>query len=163
MIEVNITQAMRDEAKDVVEKLGEHKNNHRSSKDSMITGYLGEVVYQTLTDAKHSNTYNYDFIKDGKTIDVKTKRISYSPEDWYHVSIFSYNLKQKCDYYAFIYVRKDFEKAWLLGVLPKQVYLDNAYDVQKGDKCTNGMPAKQPSKDMKVADIWRLSVEQEIL
>lgn len=157
MIEVDITEEMLTDAKTTVKQLGAHKNNYRSSPDSMITGYLGEVVFSTVIDAENKNTYDYDFVKDGKTIDVKTKRVKGKPQDYWQVSVFSYNTKQKCDYYAFVQVNTEYTKGWVIGCVPKTDFLAKAYLVKKGVKQPNGLIPKQDSYNLTVGDIEEMT------
>ena len=46
---------------------------------SNVVGAIGELVVADSINAKQINTYDYDLVKDGKRIDVKTKRCNTKP------------------------------------------------------------------------------------
>ena len=160
MIEIEITQDMKDRVSKYIQKLGAHKNNYRSSPDSMFTGYMGELVFLiAYPEAEHKNTYDYDAVLDGKTIDVKTKKVNSKPQGYWQTSVFTYNTKQKCDYYSFVQVKSDYSVGWVVGTIDKKVFLDNAYLVEKGVLQPNGLIPKQDSYNLTCKDIEELGVD----
>ena len=52
-----------------------------------VLGAIGEVVVADSIKAKEVNTYNYDLIKGGNKIDVKTKRCTSKPLPNYDCSV----------------------------------------------------------------------------
>jgi len=46
---------------------------------SNVVGAIGEIVVADSIKAKETNTYDYDLVKDGLRIDVKTKRCNTKP------------------------------------------------------------------------------------
>lgn len=132
MIEVTITPEMIKEAKEKAKDLGTLKNSITDG-DGNVAGFLGELVVAQATGAKVSNTRDYDVIRsDGKTADVKTKRCGSKPEPRFDCSVADFNTRQKCDYYIFVRVLKDFSKAWIVGELPKTEYFEKAVFIQQG-------------------------------
>lgn len=132
MIEVQITPEMVKEAQQKAKELGVLKNSITGG-DGNVAGLLGEMVVVQATGATLSNTRDYDVVRtDGKTADVKTKRCTGKPEPRFDCSIADFNTRQKCDYYIFVRVLKDFSKAWIVGELPKNEYFEKAVFVQQG-------------------------------
>ena len=133
MIELDITEDQILKAKGLAEDLGK-LNNSITSGDGNLAGFIGEVVVADYIGAEHSNTYDYDLVsQDGKTIDVKTKRTNYPPREHYDCSVAAFNTRQKCDYYAFVRVKNDLSKVWILGFYPKQKYFVDAKFHKKGE------------------------------
>jgi hypothetical protein len=133
MITIEPTKESIDEAKKLAKEMGKLNNSITDGKGN-IAGFLGEVLARKLLNATQSNTYNYDIIlSDGKTVDVKTKRTNHKPKDYYDCSVAALNTKQKCDYYAFMRVMNDYSKAWFIGLIPKETYLNSSSFMKKGD------------------------------
>lgn len=132
MIEVQITPEMLQDAKQKAKELGVLRNSITSGEGN-VAGMLGELVVAKATGATLSNTRDYDVVRsDGLTADVKTKRCSGKPESHFECSIADFNTRQKCDYYIFVRVQKDFTKAWIVGELPKKEYFEKAIFIQQG-------------------------------
>lgn len=132
MIEVIITPEMLKEARERAKELGTLKNSITKGAGN-IAGMLGEAVVVKATGATLSNTRNFDVVRpDGKTADVKTKQCISKPEPHFECSVANFNTSQKCDYYIFVRVLKDFSKAWIVGELPKNEYFEKAVFLQQG-------------------------------
>lgn len=113
-------------------------NNSIMNGTRNFVGFLGEeIMMDYLGIDSPSNTYDYDIVYNGKTIDVKTKLTTVTPKLYYDCSIAAYNIKQKCDLYAFVRVHKNLKEAWVLGLKEKQAYLDESRFLKKGDKDGN--------------------------
>ena len=153
MIEVSITKEQIAIAKLLSDELGS-LNNSITSGEGNLAGFVGEVVVAEITGSKHANTYDYDLVlPTGKTIDVKTKRTNYPPKENYDCSVAAFNTKQKCDYYAFVRVKNDFSKAWILGFYNKKDYFTDAKFYRKGDfDPDNGFTFK--------ADCYNIAISQ---
>lgn len=133
MIEINITEEHIVRAKALSDEMGE-LNNSITKGEGNLAGFLGEVVVSELTGARQSNTYDYDLVlPNGKTVDVKTKRTNYPPRENYDCSVAAFNTKQRCDYYAFVRVKNDLSKAWVLGFYEKKAYFEDSKFHRKGD------------------------------
>ena len=101
MIEIEITQKMKERAWRKARQMGEI-NNSITKGDGNIAGFLGEEIANNLIKGDIKNTYDYDIIKDGVKYDVKTKRCTSEPKPYYECSVAAFNTKQKCDYYVFV-------------------------------------------------------------
>ena len=133
MIEVGITKEHLSKATELAEEMGK-LNNSITSGEGNLAGFVGEIVVAELTGSKQSNTYDYDLtMPNGKTVDVKTKRTNYPPRENYDCSVAAFNIKQRCDYYAFVRVKNDMSKAWILGFYDKKSYFEDAKFHRKGE------------------------------
>ena len=101
MIEVKITEQMKQRAWRKAREMGEI-NNSITHGDGNIAGFLGEQVANEIIKGDITNTYSYDIVKDGIRYDVKTKRCTSKPKDYYECSIASLQKKQDCDIYVFV-------------------------------------------------------------
>ena len=153
MIEVNITPQMRNEAEKKSGELGVLKNSIESGNGNII-GFLGELIAQRILGGSLDNTYEYDLLlDDGTKIDVKTKKTSVAPKDYYECSIASYNEKQDCDEYCFVRVKNTLDKGWYLGRISKPVFFEKARRLKKGDiDGDNGFVVK--------ADCWNMMINE---
>ena len=103
-----------------------------------VAGFLGEeIILAECSDIKRENTYDYDMLLNDMTIDVKTKRCTSKPRDYYECSIADFNTKQKSDIYIFVRVMNDYSKGWILGYKKKNAYFKDAVFHEKGDVDTN--------------------------
>lgn len=112
-------------------------NNSITNGVGNLIGFLGEEVALKVLEAQHKdvvacNTFDYDIIADGFHIDVKTKATTVEPLPHYSCSVASYNATQKCDYYAFVRVKKDLTEAWWCGIVSKESFYNEAVFMKKG-------------------------------
>jgi hypothetical protein len=134
MLEVTISDKMLIDARKKAGELGRLNNSIQRGAGNLV-GFLGEYVAQKVIGGRLKNTYDYDLLtKDGIKIDVKTKQTSVAPKDYYDCSIASYNIKQDCDYYAFVRIKNDFSVGWFLGWIKKEDYFKKARELKKGEK-----------------------------
>ena len=96
-----------------------------------VIGAIGEVVVADSINAKQINTYDYDLVKDGMRIDVKTKRCNTKPLPNYDCSVALHGTKQDCDAYVFVRILTDMSKAWILGGISKHNFYKEANPIQK--------------------------------
>jgi len=133
ILEVVITQEMKKTALQKAEELPKLRNSITSGGGNLV-GFLGEEVAKFVLGGTLSNTYDYDLVLDsGKTVDVKTKKTGFEPKPHYECSVAEYNTKQKCDYYAFVRVDDQRDRAWFLGMYEKGAYYKDAKLLKKGD------------------------------
>ena len=90
-------------------------NNSIRSGEGNIYGFLGEILVSEYINAIIENTYDYDVIKNGIKIDIKTKCCTSKPLENYFCSVAAFNTTQKCDVYIFVRILENFSKAWILG------------------------------------------------
>ena len=117
-----------------------------------MAGYLAEIALaddlqcNNISCDEGSEKYNYDLIKDGLKIDVKTKRRTVDPRPSYAVSIAETSKHQETDTYAFISITfrekrgkgcgatyHGLTSIWLCGFMPKKEYFEQAEFWKKGD------------------------------
>lgn len=155
MKKIKIKQHHIDKAKNLSNNLGILKNSITSGEGN-IAGFIGEVVVAEFLEAEHNNTYDSDLTWLGNiTIDVKTKRTTVEPKDYYECSIAAYNTKQNCDLYAFCRVNSELDTLWFLGMIPKETYFKNARFLKKGQlDGDNGFIVKADCYNMEIKYIW---------
>lgn len=136
MLELLITEKMLANAKKLASEMGQ-LNNSITKGEGNIVGFLGEevalvVLSERGNKCQRCNTYDYDIIANSKKVDVKTKLTSVPPKEYYSCSVASFNTKQKCDYYAFVRINKNMDKAWWCGLYKKEDYYKDAIFMKKG-------------------------------
>jgi len=107
-------------------------NNSITKGQGNIIGFLGEIIVAQYLDITLNNTYDYDLIYNDKKIDVKSKKVSSPPRDYYECSVAALNTKQKCDLYVFTRIKNDLSEGWILGCLEKEKYLTASTFLKKG-------------------------------
>ena len=136
MIEVAITTEMYNRALAKSKEMGS-LNNSITNGDGNLAGFLGEEVANTIINGEIHNTYDYDIIKSNIKYDIKTKRCTGKPKDYYECSVAAFNIKQKCDNYVFVrieHVDGEWGRAWILGYYPKESYFKDAKFLKRGQK-----------------------------
>ena len=169
MIKLNFDQSMIDNAIKKAEELGSINNSITSGRGN-LAGYLAEIALtkylgcKNISCDKGRDKYDYDLIKDGRKIDVKTKRRTVDPKPFFEVSIAGTSKHQKTDTYAFISITfkekrgmgskaqyYGVESIWLCGFMSKEDYFDKAIFWKKG--------AVDPSNGFKVhADMYNMPI-----
>jgi len=169
MIKLNFDQSMIDNAVKKAEDLGSINNSITSGRGN-LAGYLAEIALtkylgcKNISCDKGRDKYDYDLIKDGRKIDVKTKRRTVDPKPFFEVSIAGTSKHQKTDTYAFISITfkekrgmgskaqyYGVESIWLCGFMSKEDYFDKAIFWKKG--------AVDPSNGFKVhADMYNMPI-----
>ena len=132
MKHISITNEDIQEATLLANNMGTLQNSITKGQGN-VHGFLGEIITSKFLKSKLSNTYDYDIIYNNLKIDVKTKRVTTPPKDYYECSVASLNTKQLCDIYVFTRILKDMTKGWLLGYINKKDYFDKAILLKKGD------------------------------
>ena len=132
MKRIDITGEDIKEAKLLANNMGTLQNSITKGQGN-VHGFLGEIITSKFLKSKLSNTYDYDIVYNNIKIDVKTKRVTTPPRDYYECSVASLNTKQLCDIYVFTRVLKDMTKGWLLGYINKKDYFDKAVLLKRGD------------------------------
>ena len=133
MIELIVTKEMIESCKQKAESIGKLKNSITKGEGN-LSGVLGEyLTHKRLTKSIWENTFNYDLVQHGVRIDVKTKRCTSAPKDFYDCSIAETSLHQDCDEYVFVRILNDMSKAWLLGRMNHKEYFKKARFMTKGE------------------------------
>ena len=121
------------QAKTLANQMGAIKNSITKGEGN-AAGFLAEIVVSDILKAKRKSTKDYDIIdKEGKTIDVKTKRTKVAPLSYYECSIAETSLHQVCDYYVFTRCLPD-GTLYILGDYKQDEYFKNARKLIKGEK-----------------------------
>lgn len=119
-------------------------------------GALGEIIVRDLLGYRQINTAHYDLYTDqGTRIDVKTKRCTSAPKQYYECSIAAHGTKQDCDEYIFVRVLNNLQRAWILGRISKEEYFSKAVRHKKGDKDeSNNFTFKSDCYNLAIEDLW---------
>jgi len=118
-----ITQEQLEKAK--------HRNTFGVLKNSLKNGegnYLGSVGEIVLIDYyknrevkfEDGQNYDYDFIINDYKIDVKTQSMKYKPKPYFTCHIPNFNIKQDCDFYAFMFINLETNDAYCEGMIRKK-------------------------------------------
>lgn len=154
MIEVAVSDSMLLEAREKSVEMGKLHNSITNGGGNLV-GFIGESIAQQILGGILKNTYEYDLIMpDGILVDVKTKSTSVAPLPTYDCSIAALNPNQKCDFYAFVRVKKDLSVGWYLGVYNKQQYFKDAVFMEKGTiDPSNGYVVKSSCYNLKISQL----------
>ena len=118
-----ITQEQLEKAK--------HRNTFDVLKNSIKNGegtYLGSVGEVVLIDYyinkgvkfEDGQNYDYDFKINDYKIDVKTQSLKYKPKPNFTCHIPNFNIKQDCDFYAFMFINLETNDAYCEGMIRKK-------------------------------------------
>ena len=158
MIEVPITKEMLKKAKRKAKLLGVLRNSQLKGKGN-IAGFLGEEIVLTALGGKSVNTYDYDILIGRHKIEVKTKRCSVEPRPDYAVDIHASSAHQKCDWYIFVRVLKNYTKGWIVGKIRKEDFFKKAKLLKAGTIVgSNKMKLRRDNYEMYIDDLIPVKV-----
>ena len=130
---VKPTEDQKKLAKKLAKEMGSIKNSITKGEGN-AAGFLAEIVVADLLGAQKKSTKDYDLItKEGKTVDVKTKRTNVPPKSYYECSIAKTSLHQNCDYYVFTRCLPD-GTLYILGDFEQDAYFVKARKLEKGQQ-----------------------------
>ena len=153
MIEVKITPELIQRARKKTATVGNLQGSITGSL-SHVVGAIGEIIVADAIGADESNTYDYDLVRDGERIDVKTKRCNTRPFPHYDCSVAAHGTKQDCDSYVFVRVLTDSSRAWILGSIPKQDFYTKATNHRRGDvDPANGFTFKADCYNLQISEL----------
>ena len=137
MKEVEVSNDVILKSIDKAKEMGKLRNSITGGEGN-VAGFLGEFLVNDIIKAKIDNSYEHDIVlPDGRTVDVKTTRTSVVPLPEYSCVVSGINTRQETDIYAFVRVISGtYERAWVLGYMPKKEFFERAAFHKKGD--TNG-------------------------
>ena len=160
MIEIQIQQEQIDKAK----KLYDFGclNGSITKGKSNIYGALGEVLIFDFfkdkgLDVDFTSTYDYDLIIESYKIDVKTKRTTVKPKDFYLCSISNWNTRQKCDFYFFVRILENLKTGYLLGFKSKSDFFKESTFNKKGSPDINGWTFKDDGYNLKISSLYKFN------
>jgi hypothetical protein len=133
MIEVTITDEMRRSAQKSAEEMGVLPSSILKGGGNYV-GFLGEEAALKVLKAKRENTLDYDMLVGRKKIDVKSQAVKYKPKQDYYCAVAKTSLHQKCDYYCFMKVDIERNKAYYMGVISKKNFMQKALHVAAGKR-----------------------------
>ena len=117
MVKLRITDEIIQEAQSRHRELGCLQNSFMKG-ERQTAGLIGQILVREYLGAEDVSNFDYDLIRGGKTIDVKTKTCGVAPRVGFLCSVPIHCAEtKKCDYFAFIRVSKDFKFGWLLGAI----------------------------------------------
>ena len=157
MIEITPTEAQKKEARLTAgETIGLQGSITRGG--GSPAGALGEIVVRDYLNYIQANTAHYDLYTDqGTRIDVKTKRCTSAPREFYECSIAAHGTKQECDEYIFVRVLNNLTRAWILGRISKDEYFSKAVRHKKGELDeSNGFTFKADCYNLPISDLWKI-------
>ncbi len=143
---------MVEQAQSKAKKLG-RINNSILKGGGNAAGYLGEEAVAAYIGAKitscnkGSEKYDYDIIaKDGRRIEVKTKRRTVDPLDYYDVSVAKTSVHQRPDLYIFVSINfedmtmqaskrvyRGIKNIWIVGQAEPEDYFARAKVWKSGE------------------------------
>ena len=141
IVEVPFTDKMVKSAKAKAKNLGKINNSILKGKGN-LAGYLGEEIVASYIKAKiisndeGEEKYNHDLVKGKKKIDVKTKRRTVPPRDFYDASVAKTSRHQNPDLYIFVSIQFKGSKpvkAWICGQKESKEYFEKSTFYAKGD------------------------------
>ena len=153
MIQVKITPSIINRAKKKAATVGNLQGSITGSL-SHVVGAIGEIIVADIIGANESNTYDYDLVRDGERIDVKTKRCNPRPFPHYDCSVAAHGTNQNCDSYVFVRILTDTSRAWILGSIPKSDFYTRATKYKRGDiDPTNGFTFKADCYNLPISEL----------
>jgi hypothetical protein len=134
MIEVEITNDIIEEAKLRADVYKNKLTKSIRNGEGTYIGIIGELLFSNLIPkAEFVGEYNYDFILNGKTFDIKTKDRNVKPKPYYECTVNADTMDQKTDYYVFISLNLKEQKGYILGITNKNYFIHNSIYIRKGD------------------------------
>jgi len=153
MIQVKITPSIISRAKKKAATVGNLQGSITGSL-SHVVGAIGEIIVADVMGADESNTYDYDLVRGGERIDVKTKRCNTRPFPHYDCSVAAHGTNQNCDSYVFVRILTDTSRAWILGSIPKPDFYTRATKYKRGDiDPTNGFTFKADCYNLPISEL----------
>jgi hypothetical protein len=158
-IKVNITEEMM--AKAIERDKGAYNNRSFMKGKGNVVGFLGEYIVQHIRpDFEHVDTFNYDFVSNERTIDVKTKyqTVSKDPLPYYEASVDVNSMHQDTQFYIFCRIYRDrdgnYPYGWILGGIGKEEFLKRSRRLYKGDQDgNNGYIVQQDCHNLEYRDL----------
>jgi len=130
--EIVITDQMKVNARVKSDEMGSIRGSIRNGSGNMI-GFLGEELVKKHLGIGDGNTFEFDLKYNGIKLEVKTKERNVEPKSEYNATVFSWNARQKCDYYVFCSIYKDFSRGWICGCIKPDEFKKSSVFSKKGD------------------------------
>lgn len=135
MIEVQITKDMIEEAMLLAAEIPLLKNSDTEGHGRKIAALSDLMVKNTWGGKIVSHvSYDCDWISPKNYLfEIKSKERNFEPKPWYNCTVKEYNTKQKCDYYLFTSIFRDYSRGWILGYISKQDFFNKAIFFKKDE------------------------------
>jgi hypothetical protein len=165
MIEINITPDQIERAANLY-SFGALKNSIMKGGSNNF-GALGEIIVNDYflsigKDVNHLGHYDYDFIIEGKRVDVKTKKVFRLDLKNVKATVAAFNTYQNCDFYFFTQVLSDMSKGYLLGYMQKDEFYEKAIFKHEGDLDDNGFIFTADCYNINARDLKRFKSEEDL-
>jgi hypothetical protein len=136
MQRLDITETHKERAREKAVFLPTNKSITGNARN--LYGALGEVLAAEYLrelghEVKEINTVNFDMIVNGRRCDIKTRIVSKPPRGWYSANIPAYSIKQKTEFYIFLYILKDLKAAFIAGYIEKDEFKKIARPYRAGE------------------------------
>lgn len=146
MVIVQVTEAIRQQAKQMAEALHRkyvRRDNSIRSGAGHYYGKIGELVVVQRYGWKYCNTYDTDTITaEGHRVEIKTKQRSVEPRGNYLASVAMSNDRQDCTHYLFCSTIED-KVCYIIGIIPRHEFMDMAI-IGKTGEIDPDSPKKAP-------------------
>ena len=162
IVEIPFSVEMVRSAKSKAKALGKIKNSILGGAGN-FAGYLGEeavaeyIGAEIISNDEGDDKYNYDLVKGGSQIEVKTKRRTVPPQDFYDVSVAKTSKHQVPDLYIFTSIQflgAVPKRIWILGQKDREEYFTVAKLWRKGDvDNSNNFVTHQDMYNLQVKDL----------
>ena len=133
LIEIDsISKTLIEKALQRAKDLPKLKGTFTKNQAGAPVGYVGQMIFAEYVKGDDVDAFNFDVVKNGIRYEVKSKNCTSKPMGNFICSVANANAKQKCDYYVFVRVMKDFSKAWILGQKSPEDFKKEAMFWKKG-------------------------------
>lgn len=153
-MQIKITESQRERAKNRF-SFGELKNSIRKGEGNEI-GAIGEILVmdhyaEKGCDVIDGQNFDFDLTVNNHKIEVKTQETRFKPNDSWTCHVPDYNVKQKCDFYCFVFVNSSMTTGWIAGMISH-----NEFHQIKRLKMKGEIGVKNPFK----CDTWTIFISQ---
>lgn len=157
-VEVEVSPVMYQNAKRRADEQGALRKSIMGGR-SNIYGYLGEEIFHKLFPrAIRTNTNEFDFVLNGITIDVKSKRCKHMPRIDFECSLALVTKLQDVEAYFFCRVKEDCSVGWALGWMSSNAYKNGCKEMKKGDyDPSNKMTFLCDCLNRPISDLWTVA------
>lgn len=133
---VPVTTLMMIDATRLAKGMGVINNSFLQGQGS-VAGFLGELAVCKVLHCDRKSTKDYDLVlKNGQTVDVKSKQTTVPPLASYEASVAETSRHQQCDSYVFtrVLVENAIPKSvWIMGWISRQMFYMISRKLNSGD------------------------------
>jgi hypothetical protein len=167
MIEIDLHPQLVATALELAEDKPKLKNSIRDGDGWKIAMISDLMVQEALGGEIISHEdYNSDWKSNkGKRFEIKAKERTVKPKPHYNCTVYQFNTLQKCDYYLFTSILKDYSKGYILGYMNKKSFLNQSLSCKKGE-LDESSPAHKPylypadCLNLRISELQKFSLGQ---